>query len=285
MSAGTVHVLAFSGGKDSTALYLWAIENLGRDGFIALFYDTGWEHPLTYEYVRQLPAAAGGPEILWLKPERSMEELVLYKKTFPTRAAQFCTDELKLKTAKKFIDGLIAEGLDPVMYVGVRRDESPRRANTPEEEWDDRYDCMKRAPLATWTVEQVWEIHRRHGVEPNPLYKLGMNRVGCMPCINSSKAELCAISQRFPEVKDKVSDLERRVNEARVADGKDPGVYFFHPQTVSKGYHSSTLRTKDGSIIPACNIEDVFRWANVEEAGQAPMFEPPACQSRYGLCE
>ena len=35
------HIISFSGGKDSTALILWAKENL--EEFITVFCDTGWE--------------------------------------------------------------------------------------------------------------------------------------------------------------------------------------------------------------------------------------------------
>jgi len=38
------HVVCFSGGKDSTALVLWAKENLAE--FTTVFCDTGWEHPI-----------------------------------------------------------------------------------------------------------------------------------------------------------------------------------------------------------------------------------------------
>ena len=43
------NVVSFSGGKDSTALLLWAREHLER--FETVWMDTGWEHPLTYGYV------------------------------------------------------------------------------------------------------------------------------------------------------------------------------------------------------------------------------------------
>ena len=61
------HVVNVSGGKDSTATYLLAME-LGRP-FQAVFADTGHEHPWTYEYVRDLPRRTGGPEIHWVKAD------------------------------------------------------------------------------------------------------------------------------------------------------------------------------------------------------------------------
>ena len=51
-------VLSFSGGKDSTALYLLALEL--EVEFIPVFADTGHEHPITLDYVRALPRLTGG---------------------------------------------------------------------------------------------------------------------------------------------------------------------------------------------------------------------------------
>ena len=62
-SSDMKRVLSISGGKDSTAMYLLALE-LGRD-FTAVFADTGNEHEITYDYVRDLPRKTGGPEIRW----------------------------------------------------------------------------------------------------------------------------------------------------------------------------------------------------------------------------
>lgn len=67
MPADIAHVVNVSGGKDSTATYLLAIES-GRS-FRAVFADTGHEHPWTYDYVRALPARTGGPEIDWVKAD------------------------------------------------------------------------------------------------------------------------------------------------------------------------------------------------------------------------
>ena len=44
----TRHVVSVSGGKDSTATYLLALEQTGGD-FDAVFADTGNEHEATYE--------------------------------------------------------------------------------------------------------------------------------------------------------------------------------------------------------------------------------------------
>ena len=67
----TRHILSYSGGKDSTAMYLLALELAERHGFdfTPVFADTGNEHEATLDYVRDLPRRTGGPEIRWVKAD------------------------------------------------------------------------------------------------------------------------------------------------------------------------------------------------------------------------
>ena len=46
-------LVTFSGGKDSLASLLWVQNNLTKD-FVTVFCDTGWEHPLTYQYIEDI---------------------------------------------------------------------------------------------------------------------------------------------------------------------------------------------------------------------------------------
>lgn len=64
--------LSVSGGKDSGALYLFLCYLAEKYGFEfeAVFADTGNEHPLTLEYLRDLPRlAGGGPEIVTVRAD------------------------------------------------------------------------------------------------------------------------------------------------------------------------------------------------------------------------
>lgn len=56
-------IISFSGGKDSTALILWAKENL--EVFETVFCDTNWEHPITYKYIEYINKALLGGVIGW----------------------------------------------------------------------------------------------------------------------------------------------------------------------------------------------------------------------------
>ena len=65
-------VVSVSGGKDSTATYLLALEQTDGD-FAAVFADTGNEHPYTYEYVARLHERTGGPKVQVVKADFSRE--------------------------------------------------------------------------------------------------------------------------------------------------------------------------------------------------------------------
>lgn len=65
---------------------------------------------------------------------------------------------------------------------GVRRSESPSRANTPVVAWDPKRGKVKVNPLATWTDEQVDAYVEQHSILVNPLRELGFLSIGCEPC-------------------------------------------------------------------------------------------------------
>ncbi len=56
-------------------------------------------------------------------------DLCLWKGRFPSRKAQFCTEELKRNIAVAFQLDLIDQGYSVVSWQGIRRDESHKRRN------------------------------------------------------------------------------------------------------------------------------------------------------------
>lgn len=66
--------------------------------------------------------------------------------------------------------------------TGLRRDESPTRADTPVVGWDEKRRKVKISPIARWTQDDVDAYVAEHGVLTNPLLTDGYASVGCAPC-------------------------------------------------------------------------------------------------------
>lgn len=317
--SGPAVVVLVSGGKDSTATLLLAVERVPKDRIFPAFADTGNEHEMTYDYVRHLSKFTG-LEIKWVRADLSVRwwerrdyirdhwpkpapkkgwpdgvpdgviarvlsvfdkgptgnpylDLCIIKGRFPSRKAQFCTDELKKQPLNEYTNGLVARHGKVESWQGVRADESASRANLPERETREELFEIYR-PILRWNVDQVFAKHREHGLEPNPLYKLGMGRVGCMPCINCSKGELFETARRFPGHIDRIEEWEQVVSEA---SKRSNATFFTSPE--DRG---------DGLIH---GVRDRVEWSKTARGGvNYDLFktmddEPPTCASRYGLCE
>lgn len=120
-------VINFSGGK--TSAYMTIMEY--KPGDIVLFCDTGREHPKAYKFINDFEANENIPVTRIAYPGGF--EAILEKrgnKTLPNRLRRFCTDDLKIKTAKRFLKGqgiLYYENL-----IGFRADEQKRVVNHKE---------------------------------------------------------------------------------------------------------------------------------------------------------
>jgi phosphoadenosine phosphosulfate reductase len=68
-------------------------------------------------------------------------------------------------------------GLD-AWITGIRRDQSPTRADAPKLGWDDKHELWKANPLASWTDELCWEYIRARGLPYNPLHDQGYDSIG-----------------------------------------------------------------------------------------------------------
>jgi 3'-phosphoadenosine 5'-phosphosulfate sulfotransferase (PAPS reductase)/FAD synthetase len=299
----TVNVLSISGGKDSTAMWLYAREQ-GIE-VVPVFADTGHEHPITYQYVDYLEKKLGTirrvkadftEEISrkrktiqkkWREEGVSKEiiqqaleilqptgnpflDLCIWKGRFPSTKARFCTQLLK---AKPIFDEvyipIMNDGYDIMSMQGVRAQESTERAKLSEIEETPEGIKIHR-PLLKWLVEDVFDIHEKYDIEPNPLYKQGMSRVGCMPCINANKGELFEIARRYPEEIERIAKWEEIVRQS----SKLGAATFFctrdgHGEIKQAVEWSKTIYGgKQYDLVKAIEFEDV-----------------PMCSSVYGLCE
>lgn len=316
------HVVSVSGGKDSAATLLIAIQRFGRHRVTPIFCDTGNEHDAVHAYLSYLEQALD-IEIVRLKADFSAEiaakrrfiandqrvgrdkrgrklrwtnkakrralaslyptgnpflDLCLWKGRFPSRKAQFCTEELKRNVAVSFQLDLVDAGYTVVSWQGVRRDESLNRRNAKLFERIGP-GLFAYRPLVEWSADQVFNFCSSHGIHPNPLYLQGMSRVGCMPCINCGKEEIRQIHARFPQHLDEKREWELLVGQA----SKCGFSTFFNKELHADNY-------SDRRVHLANRLPEVIKWAKTSRGGKqfdmlADMIEPTACSSAYGLCE
>ena len=289
MTNTVINHFGISGGKDSTAALLWAVHESGYDPATirTSFADTGNESELTYEYIQMLHCKVHPIHII--KPPLDFYELAKKKGRFPSSQARFCTQELKMKPTKAYLDGLMADGYTVINHSGVRASESADRAKLEEREpaWLSYFGCESYRPLLRWSLADVWAIHARYGIPPNPLYAKGCTRVGCLPCVMSRKSEIALYARQFPERIDRIR-AEEEASRANVRGGST----FFPPAMVPVRYRTGNVyQNKAGQGIKLTMIDDVVRWA--EEGTSAitgsldfdDLDEPPTCDSRSGLCE
>lgn len=204
-------------------------------------------------------------------------DLCMWKGRFPSRKAQFCTEELKTNMAVAFQLELMDAGHRVISWQGVRRDESPNRwAAKKAERVGPRLRIFR--PLVDWTGAQCFELARAHGIQPNPLYLQSMSRVGCMPCINCNKAELRAIAARFPEHPERIAEWERIVSACSKRGFS----------TFMADAHSSPDRRQ---IFADLNISARIEWSKTSRGGRQFNLldqvenEGAGCSSSWGLCD
>lgn len=212
------------------------------------------------EYVREhWPRKGASPEdvaraVAALVPTGNpFLDLCIWKGRFPSRRAQFCTQELKTIPLVEHQMGFIERGEAAAV-------------------WSWQGGLWNFRPILRWTAADAFEAGRIYRLDPNPLYRQNMTRVGCMPCINASKDEVLEISKRFPGHIDRIAYWERCV---ALASRRQMASFFPDPD---RDVHLN----KRG-------IRNVVEWSKTQRGGRLVDFirleEPKACESAYGLCE
>lgn len=260
-----------------------------RDGFGRLrFTIKDKNRPPYCALIQKTKKVGGGRKVRWTNKAKrralaglhptgnAFLDLCMLKGRFPSRKAQFCTEELKRNMAVAFQLELIDQGYNVVSWQGVRRDESEARKNAKKIErigpklWAFR-------PIVDWTAKDCFDYIASHGAQSNPLYLQGMSRVGCMPCINAGKNEIREISVRFPEHLERIEAWEQKVSQC----SKRGFSTFFHKV--------DDLTGSAASIFARSKIEQVIQWSRTSRGGRqtnmfADFIDPEACASSYGLC-
>lgn len=288
-------IVSFSGGKDSQAVLIWAVNKYGKDKIDAVFCDTGWEHPDTYSHIENI-CKQMGVKLTTLKGKYGFVSLAKYKKRFPSTKARFCTEELKIKP---MIDYVLSLTDSCLILQGIRSKESAGRAAMEAEcmyfksyfqplpngktysyrkkdivEWCKKYDASILRPIKEWSAQEVIDYIILSGQQPNILYSQGFSRVGCFPCIMCRHSEIRLIADRHPEMLQRLIDAENSLGGREVR-----GSSFFPPTYIPKRF----CLNKSYPMV-----EEVVIYVTSKNATK-DMFEPDegySCMSLFhGLCE
>ncbi|WP_033820692.1 phosphoadenylyl-sulfate reductase [Kitasatospora sp. MBT63] len=208
MSTATdLEALATAAGRDleeasAQDVLRWAAENFGKrfcvtssmeDAVVAhlassvlpgvdvVFLDTGYHFAETIG-TRDAVAAVMPVNVITLTPKLTVaEQDAEYGPNLHDRDPDLCCSLRKVEPLNRGLGGYDA------WATGLRRDESPSRANTPVVAWDPKRRKVKIAPIARWTQGDVDAYVAANGVLLNPLLWEGYTSIGCSPLSCTAK--------------------------------------------------------------------------------------------------
>jgi phosphoadenosine phosphosulfate reductase len=131
-----------------------------------------------------------------------LDTLVLFPETYETRDRLVERYRLSLKSFRPIdpIDRLWETDVDrccgirkvepleralagyDAWVTGIRRDQSPSRANAQKVEWSERYGVWKIQPLVDWNTKRVDAYLAVNEIPYNPMHDRGFPSIGCVHC-------------------------------------------------------------------------------------------------------
>ena len=184
-------------GRSADEIAAWAADAFGTDLIVAasmqdvvlphllaqlipgvevLFLETGYHFPETL-LTRDVAARSLPITVIEALPRQSVaEQDAEYGEKLHDRDPNLCCLLRKVEPLARSLEGRAA------WVTGVRRVESPTRADAPILSWDDTHDLVKINPLVAWSDEDVEAYQVEHDLPRNPLVAQGFASIGCAPC-------------------------------------------------------------------------------------------------------
>lgn len=160
------YCISFSGGRTSAFMTIELLKDERYKDAVVLFSNTGKENEATLEFVNEVDKLIGG-RIVWVEYDNPPDnwfnvvtfetasrngepfaKLIKKRKYLPNRVARFCTQDLKIKTMKKYLQSIGWRHW--VNLVGIRYDE-PRRWNKSKSVERNEIFAVEH-PLVKWKI-------------------------------------------------------------------------------------------------------------------------------------
>jgi 3'-phosphoadenosine 5'-phosphosulfate sulfotransferase (PAPS reductase)/FAD synthetase len=221
---GNVQVCLSGGRSSAYMLARLADENDITDPRVQIiFTNTGREMPETLDFVRDLQAHFGAP-IVWLEYRPGQEQweqvdhatasrdgepfadLVRKKNYLPNAVARFCTADLKVRPAKRY---LVSLGWSRwTNALGIRADEAHRARPAKKERWENWYPMAdagtRKADVAEYWKSMPFDLRLQAYQGKTPFGN-------CDGCFLKSEATLAALARDFPDRAQWWQDLEAEI--------------------------------------------------------------------------
>lgn len=186
------HVVALSGGKDSTALALRLREINPDVDYTYVCTPTGDELPEMFEHWRKLGELLG-KRLTPVTIGRGLKSIIREEKMLPNFRARFCTRILKIEPYRKWL----AQNTPCVSYVGLRADEEGRAGGA----YSDIEGVEMRFPLREWG----WKLEHVLGYLDGRGIKIPY-RTDCARCYHQRIGEWWSLWKDHPGL---YADAER----------------------------------------------------------------------------
>lgn len=227
--------IAFSGGRTSAYMLRQIIDANGGlpDRVEVTFQNTGREMPQTLDFVAEV-GQQWGVRIIWLeylptpphfqivghnsasRNGEPFEAMIRKKQYLPNQQQRFCTIELKIRTAKRY---LVSLGWHQwVNATGIRADE-PNRLNKPKpkDRWTT-WNPLADAGVSRHDVAKFWAAQPFDLELPNVKGNCWLGN--CDGCFLKSEAHVAAFTREYPKRAAWWERMERLVGEMSVSKGR-----------------------------------------------------------------
>lgn len=200
--ADTKHIIALSGGKDSTALALRLAE-LGEHEYVYFCTPTGDELPEMEKHWANLETLLGKP--LVRVANGTLAECIERNHTLPNWRMRFCTRELKIVPAIAYM----RQNAPAILYVGLRADEEERKGLFDP-------DIETRFPLREWGwgLNEVRDYLRQRNVRIP-------TRTDCARCPYQRLGEWRELWRKHPDIYANAEAMEAQYNATFRSPGRD----------------------------------------------------------------